>query len=75
MDRFVKKIGQEKGEKEIYCDSLKAKLDEAIIEAIIIDGRSHLDFRKKGMLGVFEILAPGYKPQCRQTIRKKLFQK
>ncbi len=50
----------------------KKEIDNAILDAIIIDGRPHGDFSKNGMKKFLEIGIPGYKPPCRSTIKSRL---
>jgi hypothetical protein len=53
-------------ETEIKIDSrTKKTIDQLIIKATIIDGRSFLDFRKPGMMALFNQIVPGYMPPAR----------
>ncbi len=52
--------------------NLKKAIDNAVVEAVLIDGRAHGDLKKKGISRVFALMCPGYTAQCRQTINKKI---
>ena len=66
---------KETNSKKKIDKKLKDRIDDAIVEAILIDGRSHGDFKKNGIKKVLEVLAPGYKSQCKLTISRKLKKK
>ncbi|CAF3321645.1 unnamed protein product [Rotaria sp. Silwood2] len=51
---------------------LKKKLDDAVIEAIIQDGRSFGDFSKAGFKKFLQLAVPNYITPYRSTISKKL---
>ena len=52
-----------------------APIDEAILNAIIIDGRPFNDFNKPGIKKVLSIAFPDYKPKSRRTITRKIEKK
>jgi hypothetical protein len=48
------------------------KIDDAIIDCLIEDGRSSSDFRKSGMLKFLQIILPGYVPPSNRNINRIL---
>ena len=73
---YLERIQKNFAKKNSKIDkSLKEKLHDAAVEAIVIDGRPHGDFCKPGMKQFLEIAVPWYKPQSPTTIKRKLLQK
>ena len=52
--------------------STKQELENAQVEAIIIDGRPHGDFSKPGIMQFLEKAAPDYKVLHRNTVSKRI---
>ncbi|CAF3997905.1 unnamed protein product [Rotaria magnacalcarata] len=53
-------------------EHLKKELHELCYNAVITDSRTFNDFRKEGMLAIFDRLMPGYTPPHRNQIASKL---
>ncbi|CAF1283803.1 unnamed protein product, partial [Didymodactylos carnosus] len=51
---------------------LKRKLDDSLIKAIIVDGRSFNDFSKPGIIDFLDLAIPDYRPPHRTTIRCRI---
>ncbi|PAA79670.1 hypothetical protein BOX15_Mlig008590g2 [Macrostomum lignano] len=58
--------------KPSLSSALVSRLDEAAIKAIIQDGRSFGDFRKKGMQGFLQAILPGYMGPRRQKVTDRV---
>ena len=50
----------------------KKEIDTAIANCVIEDARPFGDFKKSGMLKLLNLLVPGYNPQKRETVTKRL---
>jgi len=77
--RYHKDMMMAKKQKNLTSSSLpqipnerKIQLDNAILECIIEDSRSFLDFNTKGMRQFLKIAVPGYEPPNRETLRRRL---
>ena len=56
---------------DLLPDRIK-EINQKLIDCVIKDARPFGDFSKPGMLDVFKLLIPGYKPQERHTVAKHL---
>ena len=50
----------------------KRLLDDAVIQCIVMDGRSWGDFRRNGMQKFLKIATPGYSGPCSRTVQRRL---
>ncbi|CAF2167234.1 unnamed protein product [Rotaria magnacalcarata] len=58
--------------KNKISEHLKKELHELCYNAVITDSRTFNDFRKEGMMTIFDRLTPGYTPPHRNQVASKL---